>query len=272
MSVQLVAVSGWDNRTFHLGESMLVRLPSEADYELQVEKEQPWLPKLAPLLPLSIPVPLAQGKPAEKYPWKWSIYRWLEGESAISAQITDLDDFASSLAKFLRALQQIDSTDGPLAGKHSFYRGGDLSIYDAETRQAIAILRDKIDVNAVTDLWEAALATSWSRWPVWVHGDISPGNLLVQAGRLSSVIDFGQLAIGDPACDLAIAWTFFTGENREIFCKTLELDPGTWTRGRAWTLWKALIVYAVLPGTNTLEGEKSKKVIEEILKDHKRYG
>lgn len=269
LSIQPVARGGWDNRTFHLGEKMLVRMPSAAVYAGQVEKEYHWLPKLAPLLPLQIPEPLAIGEPAYGYPWKWSIYRWIEGEAAGSSPIADLCEFAKSLAQFLLALQRIDPTGGPIPGLHSFYRGGGLTNYDAETRQAIETLKSKIDVNAATDVWETALATNWHGLPVWVHGDVSVGNLLVQKGRLSAVIDFGQLTVGDPACDLAIAWTMFEGKSREVFRAMLTLDAGTWARGRAWTLWKALVIAAGLTGTNTFEGEQSWRIIDEVLTDHK---
>jgi len=261
---------GWDNRTFHLGDDMLVRMPSAAEYTGQVEKEQQWLPKLAPLLPLRIPEPLAIGAPAEDYPWKWSIYRWLEGDSAATAPINDLQDFATGLAQFLIALQDIDPTDGPLPGPQNFYRGGSLVNYDAETRQAIAVLKDKLDSIAATEIWETALTTSWDRSPVWVHGDVSSGNLLVRDGRLCAIIDFGQLAVGDPACDLAIAWTLFEGESREVFRTMLPLHADTWARGRAWTLWKALIVAAGLTNTNAIESEKSWRIIDEVLVDHRR--
>lgn len=269
LPIKPVAVGGWDNRTFHLGEQMLVRLPSAEQYAMKVEKEQLWLPRLAPLLPLSIPMPLAMGEPGEGYPWRWSVYRWIEGETAAIGRIADLSQFATSLAEFLSALQRINSTCGPLAGPHNFYRGGPLSTYDAETRQAILILGDKIDTELVTTIWDTALASMWTASSVWVHGDISAGNLLVREGKLSAVIDFGGLGIGDPACDLAIAWTLFKGESREEFRKALPLDNETWARGRGWTLWKALIVYAGLPGTNPLERENSKRIIEEVLADYK---
>jgi aminoglycoside phosphotransferase (APT) family kinase protein len=261
---------GWDNRTFHLGDKMLVRMPSAAVYAAQVEKEQYWLPRLAPLLPLQIPVPLAIGEPAESFPWKWSIYGWLEGSAAASAQVIDQCDFAKSLAQFLSALQRIDPTDGPLPGPHNFYRGGSLTVYDTETRNAIAALTDKIDVVAATEVWEKALATTWVSSPVWIHGDVSAGNLLVKEGRLSAVIDFGMLGIGDPACDLAIAWTLFKGESREIFRETLSLDAGTWARGRAWTLWKALIIAAGQTDANAVEAANPWRVIDEVLADHRR--
>jgi len=268
LPIQPVAKSGWDNRTFHLGEEMLVRMPSAEEYAFQVEKEQHWLPKLAPLLPLEIPSPVAMGAPGEGYPWKWSIYRWLEGESAAKALIGDMNEFATNLAGFLLALHVIDSTNGPKPGPHNFYRGGGLSTYDAETRQAIDVLKSKIDVGLATEIWERAIATRWEYDSVWIHGDVSVGNLLVKEGSLKAVIDFGQLGVGDPACDLAIAWTLFKDESREIFREKLSLDANTWARGRAWTLWKALIVAAGITDSNAAEAAEPLRIIDEIIADH----
>lgn len=260
-----VAHGGWDNRTFHLGKHLLVRLPSAAEYAAKVAIEQEWLPKLAPQLPLPIPTPLAMGKPTADYPWHWSIYQWIEGETAATAPITNLDDFTYNLAQFLSALQQIDPTGGPQPGPHNFYRGGSLQVYDSQTRQALVILQHTIDVDTATKVWAAAFATSWHRSPVWVHGDVSVGNLLVKDGKLCAVIDFGGMAVGNPACDLAIAWTLFKGKSREIFRSTLKLDDDTWARGRAWTLWKALIVAAGLTETNAIESKRCRRIIEELL-------
>jgi aminoglycoside phosphotransferase (APT) family kinase protein len=268
LPIQAVLPGGWDNRTFTLGDKMLVRMPSGVEYSLQVEKEHRWLPMLSPHLPFFIPTPLAMGKPDDDYPWKWSIYSYLPGESAASSPITDLCGFAESLAQFLTALQHIDTEDGPVAGPHSFYRGGSLMTYDAETRRAITCLREKIDANTATEIWEIALATAWNKSPVWVHGDVSVGNLLIHNGHLSGVIDFGQLAVGDPACDLAIAWTLFKGHSREAFRKSLVLDPGTWMRGRAWALWKALIVAGGFTNPNNVEAKQSFQTIDEIISDY----
>ncbi len=220
LPIRPVAAGGWNNKTFHLGDHMLVRLPSAAGYAAQVEKEQRWLPVLAPLLPLPIPTPLAIGTPANGYPWKWSIYGWIDGEVALPERIIDQCDFATGLAQFLVALQGIDTVNGPAFGLHNFYRGGPLLTYDVQTRQAIAMLKDKVDVDATTEIWNAALNATWHGKPVWVHGDVSLGNLLVREGRLSAVIDFGILGVGDPACDLAIAWTLFQGDSREAFRAT----------------------------------------------------
>jgi aminoglycoside phosphotransferase (APT) family kinase protein len=269
LPVKPVEFGGWDNRTFHLGEHMLVRLPSAAEYSSQVEKEHYWLPKLAPFLPLPIPLPLAMGKPAEGYLWNWSVYSWLDGETASIERIANLSEFAKELAEFLRALQQCDTIDGPMAGSHNFYRGGPLITYDAETRQAIVNLRDSVDGELITAVWNAALASTWQRSPVWIHGDVVTGNLLVENGKLSAVIDFGSMGIGDPACDLVIAWTLFTGESRDAFRAALPFDTATWARGRGWALWKALITCASLPGTNPIEVEKSMGVIDQVVFDYK---
>ncbi|HLF66504.1 MAG TPA: aminoglycoside phosphotransferase family protein [Gammaproteobacteria bacterium] len=267
LPIRPVSRGGWDNKTFHLGENMLVRMPIAAEYALQVEKEHQWLPKLRPFLPLQIPVPLAMGKPTENYPWKWSIYRWLPGNNAASSPITHLRDFAIHLAQFLIALQHIDPTDGPLPGPHSFYRGGNLSTYDNQVRQAIILLKNKINIVAATKVWERALTSTWQGSPVWVHGDISPGNLLMQNGHLSAVIDFGQLVVGDPACDLSITWMLFNGESREIFRSMLPLDADTWARARGWTLWKFLIVAAGLTSWDAFNIAQAQRIIDEVIND-----
>jgi aminoglycoside phosphotransferase (APT) family kinase protein len=270
LPVSPVASGGWDNRTFHLGDEMTVRLPSAAAYSLQVEKEQRWLPKLAPHLPLPIPEPLAMGEPTDRYPWHWSVYRWIEGETAKTARIADLRAFAVTLADFLVALRGIDPTGGPAPGQHNFHRGGQLTVYDGEARRAIAALEDRIDARAATTVWEAALAATWSGLPVWFHGDVASGNLLVEDGRLSAVIDFGTSGVGDPSCDLAIAWTFFEGESREAFRARIAVDDATWARGRGWALWKALITVAG-HDANQAEAARQRRVIDEVLADHRKW-
>lgn len=267
LPISPVFTSGWDNRTFHLGLEMLVRIPSRAEYAEKVAIEQKWLPILAPHLPLPIPEPIALGQPSHSYAWNWSIYRWIKGESASTAPISDLNQFARDLAHFLSDLHRIKIKDGPLPGPHNFYRGGALKTYDSETRRALSSLKSKIDVDQAKTVWEEAIVTSWQKPPVWVHGDISAGNLLVRNGKLAAVIDFGGLAIGDPACDLAIAWTLFHGESRKIFEETLQLDLATWARGRAWTLWKALIVAAGFCNPSNKESKECWRVIDDLLTD-----
>jgi aminoglycoside phosphotransferase (APT) family kinase protein len=268
LAVRPVAFDGWDNRTFRLGDEMAVRLPSAERYRLQVEKEQAWLPKLAPHLPLAVPTPLALGRPADAYPWPWSIYHWIDGEIATRARIDDPRSFATAVAGFLVALQGIDAAGGPPPGPHNFYRGGPLTVYDGETRRAIAALEGIIDTRQALEVWEAGLAATWHGSPVWVHGDVSPGNLLVADGQLSAVIDFGCCGVGDPACDLTITWTFFSGDSRAAFRKALPLDRATWARSRGWALWKALITLAGHIETDPTQAEEAQRVICDVLNDH----
>lgn len=270
LSITPALPQGWDNRTFRLGTEMAVRLPSAEGYVPQVEKEHRWLPHLAPRLPLPIPVPLALGIPAEGFPWNWSIYRWLEGDTASRERIDDLNEFATTLAHFLAALQGVDSTGGPPPGLHGGFRGGPLDTYDAETRRTIVALDDEIDVEAATAVWEAALAAPWHGPPVWFHGDVAVGNLLVRDGRLRVVIDFGCSGVGDPACDVTIAWTLFSGESREAFRAALPVDRATWARGRGWALWKGLITLAGHRDTDPAKARAGRRVIDEVIADHER--
>lgn len=244
LPVTRVEHDGWDNTTLRLGDELSVRLPSADHYVAQVDKEHRWLPVLSPQLPVPIPQPVARGEPALGFPRPWSVYRWLPGEVATVERVADLKLFSADLADFLAALYGIDAAGGPPAGAHSFFRGGPLATYDAETREATALLDGVIDAHDATATWDAALAASWNERPVWVHGDIVASNLLVADRRLVAVIDFGCCAVGDPACDLAIAWTFFDAESRRVFRERVPVDDGTWTRGRGWALWKALITLA----------------------------
>jgi len=241
LPITQVLPGGIDNRTFRLGDELAIRMPSAEGYAASVAKEQRWLPVIARVVPLPVPEPVAAGEPDDRYPFAWSINRWMPGASAIEAPPEDTVTFARDLARFLLALQTVPTEGAPLAGAHSFFRGADPVFYDDETRQAIARLGDAIDGPLATRLWEEGLAATYTGPPVWFHGDVATGNLLVQNGRLSAVIDFGTSGVGDPACDLYIAWTSLDPAARAAFRDELGVDDGMWARGRAWTLWKALI-------------------------------
>jgi aminoglycoside phosphotransferase (APT) family kinase protein len=268
LPITTVEVDGWDNRTFRLGSELTVRLPSGSWYAQQVEKEQRWLPVLAPQLPLPIPRPVAMGAPAHGYPYPWSVYRWLDGEIALRAEIADLSAFAAALARFLTALRRIDATGGPEPGQHNFFRGGPPATYEQETFDAIDALGDEIPREQVLRAWADATSTAWDRDPVWFHGDVAPGNLLVRDGRLAGVLDFGTSGIGDPACDVVVAWTFLDGPGRDRFRAELGPDAGTWSRGRGWALWKALITLVGHLERGDRHGEAlSRRDIARVLAD-----
>ncbi|MGM1063020.1 aminoglycoside phosphotransferase family protein [Saccharothrix sp. Mg75] len=266
LPVRPVELNGWDNRTFRLGDELTVRLPSGDWYALQVAKEQRWLPVLAPHLPLPVPTPVAQGVPGHGYPYPWSVYRWLDGRPAAVAGTGDATAFATDLARFLAALRRVDATDGPAPGEHNFYRGGPVAVYEDEVDAAVEALGAEVPRDEVLATWEEAVASVWRDRPTWFHGDVAPGNLLVRDGALAAVIDFGTSGVGDPACDVVIAWTTLSGDARDAFRRTLGLDPGTWARGRGWALWKALIsLVGALERDET--GEDHRRVVRRVLAD-----
>lgn len=268
LPIQPVRSTGTDNALYRLGDDMVVRLPRIHWAVEQVEKEQAWLPRLAPHLPLAIPVPLAMGRPAEGYPWSWSVYRWIEGESVTTERVADLPQMATDLAQFVAALQRIDPTGGPPSGSHNSFRGVPLALRDAPTRAAIASLHGTLDTDAATSAWEAALQTpAWPGPPVWIHGDLQPGNLLAAGGRLRAVIDFGCLGVGDPACDLIVAWNLLSTEARGRFRDARGIDDATWARGRGWALSVGLIALPYYQSTNPALASMSRRTIEEVLAD-----
>lgn len=269
LPIEPVRPFGTDNALYRLGEDMVARLPRRQRTSRTLEKERKWLPNLAPFLPVAVPVPLAEGTSAEGYPFSWSVYRWLNGEDATAEPITDMSQLATDLAQFVAALQRIDITGGPSPGEHNFFRGVPLAKRDEGTRAAIASMGRAIDADAVTAAWELAIRTpEWERLPVWIHGDLDLRNLLVENGRLSAVIDWGGLGVGDPACDVMVAWKVLSADSRDIFRTTLSVDESTWARGRGWALSQslsALSYYTV--ETNPVLVREAQRWMTEVLAD-----
>jgi aminoglycoside phosphotransferase (APT) family kinase protein len=266
LPIEPVASSGTDNAIYRLGDDMAVRLPRIGWATGQVDKDELWLPKLAPLLPVAIPVPLGRGEPAEGYPYHWAIHSWLDGENPAVDRLPDSHSLATELAQFVAALRRIDTADGPPAG-----RGVPLAKRDAPTRTAIDALADlrMIDTAAATAAWDVALqAPAWDGPPVWIHGDLLPGNLLIRDGRLSAVIDFSCLGVGDPACDLIAAWSLFPADARHVFRDALDVDDATWERGRGWAFSIALIQLPYYYETNPALAAVARHTIAAVLADH----
>jgi len=226
--------AGTDHAMYRLGDDMVVRLPRMLGAARQVVTEQRWLPRLAPHLPLQVPVPLGRGVPGQGFPMPWSVYAWLDGENAFDQPIVDMRDAAVEMGGFVAALGRIDATGGPQS-----FRGGPVSTSGYDVRGSIRDLGadGTIEGEAATAAWEQVLALpQWEGKPCWLHGDLMPGNLLTRHGRLTGVLDFGVLGIGDPACDLIPAWYLFGAETRELFRKAADVDDTTWARGRGWAL------------------------------------
>lgn len=263
LPLERVQSAGTDNAIYRLGRDMSVRLP-RIDWAVgQVELELQWLPHLAPQLPLAVPIPIAKGLPGEGYPWEWGISPWLEGEIATAERLSDLSLAAEDMAAFVTALHRIDLSGGPPAS-----RGGPLMERDEPVREAIGALAGKIDTDAVTSAWEAALAApAWAEAPVWIHGDAYDGNLLARDGRLSAVIDWSPVGIGDPAADLIVAWSLFSGQSREVFRERVGLDEGTWARAKGWALSVALIALPYYMDTNPIMVVNSWHRLREVLSD-----
>ncbi len=259
-----VASAGTDNKLYRLGDDMVVRLPRIEGVEAAIEKERRWLPLLAPCLPVSIPLPLAVGEPAETYPWHWCIYRWLDGENPSVDVAADHDHLTRDLARFLDALQQVDATEGP-----SSRRAGSLQVQDAEVQAALADVSALTDTDTAAAAWQHALeAPEWSRASVWVHGDLLPGNLLVNDGRLSGVIDWALMGVGDPACDLVAAWALLSRSARRAFRQQLDVDDSTWERGRGWALSIGLIALPYYKETNPGFASVAQRLIDATLTEY----
>ncbi len=268
LPVTPVPSAGTDNSLYRLGSDLVVRMPRVSWATGQIDKERRWLPYLAPHLPLAIPAPLAAGEPAEGFPWRWSVYGWLAGENATLARLADPDRAARDLARFIHALQAIDASAGPRPEPGTFGRGVPLAVRDAGTREAIAACHGLIDTRAATAAWEAALAApEWQGPPVWLHADLQSGNLLAVDGRLTAVIDFGALTIGDPACDLMVAWNLFTAGPRAAFREAIDVDGATWARGRGWALSPALVALPYYRETNPGLAAIARHAIAEVLAD-----
>jgi aminoglycoside phosphotransferase (APT) family kinase protein len=264
-----VEKQGHDNRTYRLGSNMLIRMPTAADYALKVPKEQELLPQLAKRLSINIPAPIKMGNPSSDYPYPFSIYKWLPGKSINLLTLTDQDkeQLAFDLSKFLKELQAISDVEGPEPGQHNWWRGDHVSVYDKGAREQIAKLADFIDVTRALALWDRASTTKWNKTPVWIHGDFAIGNILIEHGKLSAVIDFGGAAVGDPACDLVIAWTYLAGKARDIFISEMDMDQDTWLRARAWALWKATFELCQISDKNSPESKTQKIIIDEVIDD-----
>lgn len=256
--------SGWDNAILRLGDDLVVRLPRRHAGVALVEHEQRWLPGLAATLPLPVPAPVRTGAPGPGYPWPWSICRWMPGRSALEAPPTD-PATATVLGTFLAALHHPAPADAPA----NPFRGVPLAVCDPVVRERLGHLGDEVDAPALLALWDRLVGTPpWPGPPVWVHGDLHPGNLVVRAGALAGVIDFGDITSGDPATDLAVAWTLLGPADRPALRAAAgrEGDAATWARARAWALHLGC-AYLLHSGDRPAYGALGRRALAAVLAD-----
>lgn len=271
LPIERVESDGTTNAIYRLGRAATVRLPLVRYGERAIDVEGRWLPVIAPGLPLAVPSQLATGVPDAGYPFRWSVHRWIEGEPVSRSPVGDLVALAQALAAWLVALHRVDTAGGPDAARHDL-RGAPLARRDAETRKGLATLAGELDVDAALAVWQEALrAERWTRPPVWSHGDLLPGNLLVRDGRLAAVIDFAGLGVGDPACDLMVAWGLFSGASRTAFRAALRdgmrLDEATWARGRGHALYHAAIYIPYYRHTNPHGVAAARRQLAAVMED-----
>jgi aminoglycoside phosphotransferase (APT) family kinase protein len=269
LPVEPVAQRGTDNALYRLGEKLVVRLPGRERPSIALQKEVRWLPHLAPQLPLAVPVPVATGAPAEGFPFPWAVYTWLPGENATPERVGDVGQAATDLAEFIAALQRIDASDGPTPDAHNVGRGEPLAERDEDARNAIAKVGSAIDAELVTASWETALAApEWDRPGVWLHGDLDSRNLLALGGRISAALDWGCLGVGDPACDVMVAWKMLDADARERFRSELAVDDATWARAGGWALSQAVGALSYYTTeTNPVLFREAERWLAEVLAD-----
>ncbi len=259
---------GTVNAIYRLGADMCVRLPRVDWWAGDLENELRWLPTLAPQLPLAVPEPGATGRPAPGFPLPWAIYRWLPGETFTGARVAEETAAADDLARFVAALRRVDPSGAPRSG-----RDRPLLMRERQTRAAIQSLRGVIETDATTAAWERSVAApAWDGRPTWTHGDLLPPNLLVDHGRLSAVLDFGNLGIGDPAVDVIAAWSVFGEHGRDRFRQALDVDDATWLRARGLALHQALLIVPYYRDTNPAFAAMAMRTIDRVLADHATGG
>ena len=262
--LQRVESSGTVNAIYRLGDDLTVRLPVTPRFHTNLDLEFTWLPRMAPVLPLAIPEPVARGEPGHGYEWSWSVYGWLPGAIATPDRL-DVHRAAPDLAEFFAALHRFDRSGGPRLEPNE--RGGVLATRDKDVRYSLERLDGVIDVDAAEAAWERAVAVpAFGGHPVWIHGDVWADNALVDDnGLLTAVLDFGGLRVGDPAADLISVWSLLTSETRAMFRDRLEVDDATWERGRGWAIHMAVMALWYYADTNPGIYRNAKRQMREIL-------
>lgn len=264
---------GSSNALFRLGDELLVRLPRQPGGSASIEKEARWLPYVAPHLPVDVPQVVAVHDPALGYPERWSVVRWLEGSPV--APGSGSAELARDLAAVVLALRDLPvSTEAVADASLRWYRGEPLASRDADTRADLATCRGlglDLDLDLAEDLWSAAMALPAGEERLgWYHGDLVAENLLHRDRRLTAVLDFGGLGVGDPTVDLVVAWDVLDAPSRDVFRAALGVDDATWLRGRAWALCIALMTFPYYGSTMPDRCASRLAMARAVLEDFRR--
>lgn len=270
LEIKKIKLQGHDNTTFKLGADLLIAFPNGPQYAKRVSKYYHFLPEVQKKVSIRIPQIVHVGEPADLYPYQWTIGKWIEGVSTnFLIDSIDLSQFAFQLASELKSFKEIyfDSID-MIPSQDNWWRGGDLRIYHGEVIDSLKILGNSVDGDRINKIFSQALASKWQGNGIFVHGDIALGNSIYKDNALFGLIDFGTMVIGDPACDLMIAYTVFEGSSRKIFQDTVQYDKDTWMRAMGWTLWKAVIELAAISKSQSRDWQNPMGVINSIIKEY----
>ena len=266
LPLEPVDSGGLVNAIYRLGSDLSVRLPLRPSITDEVRREQAKLVALAPFLPVAIPSVEAIGLPTDAFPGEWSVHRWLSGTHPSPDALADPPGLATDLAAFVDAMRRIDLPDRTPAYPGERRTRAPMVSMDSSTRKAIGELDGMIDTRAALASWQESLTAPYDGREVWVHSDLTPGNLLVSTeGRLTAVLDFETSGVGDPACDLFPVWHLLPANLHDEFRAKLDVDDATWLRGRGRVLSQALIVLADHKDTHPATANYARLVIGKVL-------
>lgn len=262
--LQKMHPEGTDNVLYRLGNDKLIRLPRTKSSSLNIEKELTWLPRLGPKLPISIPKILCKGLSNKNYPFPWLICEWLDGINPDQEDMVGKLKVAADLATFVNAMQQIPAKSGP-----NCRRGQPLNTCDKQVLQSIPLLNKLYDTSLLKKLWESAInVPHWKKEPVWIHGDLHAGNLIVKDRILVGIVDWGLAGVGDPACDMMVAWTLLNQQSRKIFHSIIQPDDDSWARGRGWALFLGIVGYPYYRNKNPIFARIAKRALDQVIADN----
>ncbi len=269
LSLKKIDSAGTDHCMYRLGDDLAVRFPNSTSASEQVTKEHSWLPKMTSFA-VAIPKVIGAGGPTNEFPFPWSVTNWMEGYDATANNIVDWLTAAEKLGQFTRAFRSQNTSGAPLAGKHNAFRGTALANLDQIARNAIDALGDLFDMASLLNSWDKALPVPpWAGPPVWIHGDIHAANIIVRNGNVAGIIDFGLMGVGDPACDLALGWSFLPSNARDRFRAAADVDDATWQRGKGWGLYVGVIALSYYRDRNPTLSGIAEKAIQAVIKDSK---